>query len=110
MTVNHEKATTIIQNKQINFRLSATQLEKLTFSAHQVGLSPSKYAKQRALDSPLVEPKISADQVAQIHFQLAKIGNNLNQLTRLAHQGYPLELGALTDLKNEVTKVWQRLS
>lgn len=108
--VQPKKAPELKQSRQIHFRLSEVQFEKLQFSAAQVGQSASNYAKQRALKTPLIYPKFSPETAQQLTYQLAKIGNNLNQLTRLANLGYPVASDDLWKLRQEVTKLWQQLN
>jgi len=95
---------------QINVRVDETELEKLRYSADTLGLSVGRYVKQVALAAPLVQPKLSpAIQQAAIR-ELAGLANNLNQLTRLAHQtGSMPEQQTLQQLRKEVAALWQQL-
>ena len=44
-----------------------------------------------------------------IKIELKRIGNNLNQLTRLCNEG-KINAIVLEDLKSEVSKIWQLLN
>ena len=44
-----------------------------------------------------------------VKIELKRIGNNLNQLTRLCNEGKINAIG-LEDLKSEVSKIWQLLN
>ncbi|KZU21369.1 mobilization protein [Lactiplantibacillus plantarum] len=97
------------QTRQIHYRLSELEYRKLVTSASQIGLSTSAYAKQLALRSKLIEPKFSHEDAVQLNLALARIGNNLNQLTKQANQGYYVEPEEVRALRSEVNAVWQQL-
>lgn len=68
-------------------RLHDSELQKLTLKAESYNLSNARYIRQviadlpppieRVKDLPKIDPKLIT--------QIASIGNNINQLTRLAH-------------------------
>lgn len=97
------------QTRQIHYRLSELEYQKLVTSASQIGLSTSAYAKQLALRSKLIEPKFNHDDAVQLNLALARIGNNLNQLTKQANQGYYVKPEEVRNLKSEVNALWQQL-
>lgn len=97
------------QTRQIHYRLSETEYQKLATSASQIGLSTSAYAKQLALRSKLIEPKFNHEDAVQLNLALARIGNNLNQLTKQANQGYYVEPENVHSLRDEVNALWQQL-
>ena len=49
------------------------------------------------------------EDIAPVLTELRRIGNNLNQLTRLCHEGKIISL-ELESLKKEVSRVWQLLN
>lgn len=97
------------QTRQIHYRLSELEYQKLATSASQIGLSTSAYAKQLALRSKLIEPKFNHEDAVQLNLALARIGNNLNQLTKQANQGYYVEPENVRSLRDEVNALWQQL-
>lgn len=68
-------------------RLNDSELQKLTLKAESYNLSNARYIRQiiadlpppieRVRDLPKIDPKLIS--------QIASIGNNINQLTKLAH-------------------------
>ncbi|MCT3569247.1 MULTISPECIES: plasmid mobilization protein [Levilactobacillus] len=94
---------------QINIRLSDTELEKVKLSAEVLGLSVGKYAKQVLLKSKLVKPQLPAQSQQAMIRQLAGMANNLNQLTKLAHESKAIDSHAIDSLRQEVNALWQQL-
>lgn len=43
------------------------------------------------------------------YYELNRIGNNLNQITKMAHQG-SINVFGLEEMKEEVSKIWQLLN
>lgn len=97
------------QTRQIHYRLSEVEYQKLATSASQIGLSTSAYAKKLALRSKLVEPKFNHDDAVQLNLALARIGNNLNQLAKRANTDNPIALADVNALRSEVNQLWQQL-
>jgi len=97
------------QTRQIHYRLSELEYQKLATSANQIGLSTSAYAKKLALRSKLVEPKFNHDDAVQLNLALARIGNNLNQLAKRANADNPIALANVNALRSEVNQLWQQL-
>ncbi|MFT8774853.1 plasmid mobilization protein [Leuconostoc pseudomesenteroides] len=98
------------QIRQIHYRLTELEYQKLANSASQYGVSPSKYAKKLALKSRLVKPTFSHENAVKLNLSLNHIGNNLNQLTRHANQTGDLPtLKALQSIQSEVHQLWQQL-
>jgi hypothetical protein len=67
----------------LKFRCSMEELLKLDIKALQNGMSLSDYVRRAALGLKL-EPRNR--QRDELIYELNRIGNNLNQLTKLAHQ------------------------
>ena len=60
----------------------------------------------------LLKRKITITNIPDLYdvkIELKRIGNNLNQLTRLCNEGKINAIG-LEDLKSEVSKIWQLLN
>ena len=74
-------------NKQINFRVSEKDYN---------------YIKRQS-------EKANIDGLDDATRELAKIGNNLNQLTRLCHQGVITCLD-LSEIREQVKHIWQLLN
>ncbi|OAU09704.1 MobC family plasmid mobilization relaxosome protein [Lacticaseibacillus rhamnosus] len=98
--------------KQINFRLSDEDFQKLTASALTMGMTPSAYAKSLAVKSQLVKPKFDHETGVQVNFALRRLGTNLNQLARKANFGdlSPLQAKQLGEIRKAVNDIWRQLS
>lgn len=79
--------------KATSIRLSDDELAVLRDRAAQCGMTPSAWCRMVSLDQV---PRCTSDQ--ETVRQLRLIGHNLNQLTKLAHQGQFDEVAA-EDLK-----------
>jgi hypothetical protein len=71
------------KTKRINLRVTEKEYQKIVGKAKKANLSISRYVSLSALDKEI----IFFDDIKEMNHQLSKIGNNLNQLTVLAHQG-----------------------
>ncbi|WP_203634031.1 MULTISPECIES: MobC family plasmid mobilization relaxosome protein [Lacticaseibacillus] len=98
--------------KQVNFRLSAADFEKLTASASTLGMTPSAYAKSLAVKARLVRPKFDHATGVAVNLALRRLGTNLNQLARKANAGdlSPLQAEQMAEIRKAVNEIWQRLS
>ncbi|WP_203634082.1 MobC family plasmid mobilization relaxosome protein [Lacticaseibacillus suibinensis] len=98
--------------KQINFRLSDEDFQKLTASAVTLGMTPSAYAKSLAVKSRLMRPKFDHETGVQVNLALRRLGTNLNQLARKANAGdlSPLQAEQLAEIRKAVNEIWRQLS
>jgi hypothetical protein len=82
------------RSRQLNLSLSTCELEDIKKRAHALGMRPSHFGRALLLDNNRLptthnEPVNNAWRL--IHNQLARLGNNLNQMVRHLHQtGDPL--------------------
>lgn len=97
-------------SRQINFRVSEQDYLKLSQSAKTLNMSMPAFVKKKAQGARIVAPKIGAKEAQELARQLAKIGGNLNQLTKHANQGDNVPAQALQELQSEVAKIWQQLT
>ena len=97
-------------SRQINFRVSEQDYLKLSQSAKTLNMSVPAFVKKKAQGARIVAPKIGAKEAQELTRQLAKIGGNLNQLTKHANQGGNVPAQALQELQSEVEHIWQRLT
>ncbi|WP_125583026.1 plasmid mobilization protein [Lacticaseibacillus suibinensis] len=98
--------------KQINFRLSDENFQKLTASAVTLGMTPSAYAKSLAVKARLVRPKFDHKTGVQVNLALRRLGTNLNQLSRKANAGdlSPLQADQLAEIRKAANEIWRQLS
>lgn len=71
--------------KTYPLRLSPLERKKLESKAAEAGLKLSEYIRQKSLSDTTLATKEAAINIL-IYRELGRIGNNLNQLTKLAHQ------------------------
>ena len=98
--------------KDIKFstRMAAEDREKIKALAEKSGMSMSNYVTACCLGQQIVV----IDGLKEVLKELRSIGNNLNQLTTLAHMGRVsvVDLGgtvqALTEIRNTVREITER--
>lgn len=94
------------KSKQINFRVSEKDYNKILQRVEKSNLSLTSYFLTLALDGRIIVVEGLAEMIAELN----KIGNNLNQITRLFHQGiYPSDVEFMK-LKVQVRDIWQSLN
>lgn len=98
--------------KQISFRVSEQEYEKLKQSAETLNMSVPKFVKSKAENSRLVRPKFSADLQKGIAIDLSKLSSNANQIARVVNTKYVEHddlLRNIESLRKEVNQLWQLL-
>ena len=94
------------KSKQINFRVSEKDYAKILKRIEKTNTNITGYFLTLALDGKIIVVEGLAETITELN----RIGNNLNQITRLFHQGiYPSGMEFLK-LKSEVSRVWQSLN
>ena len=98
--------------KQISFRVSEDEYEKLKQSAETLNMSVPAFVKKKAEGSRLVTPKFDKDTRQAIVRDLSGIANNTNQIAKVLNTKYVNEQDLnrnLQALRNEVNQLWQQL-
>ena len=99
-----------MKDRRKTIRMSKEEEKRVLLSLEDTGLNFSDYVRKAINDHPVIV--ISG--IRDLRMQVAKIGNNLNQLTMLAHEGRItsvnlaecLEMLQLTyDKLNEISEV-----
>lgn len=98
------------EDKQINFRVSEDEYQKLKTIADSFGMSISAYCKSRSKNSKLVAPKIDYKGAIEITLELRRIGTNVNQIAKHVNSGKNVTEGQLDALQGELNNIWQLLS
>lgn len=93
-----------MKSKFIGFRISEINYNKIQSKAKKANLNISQYVSLSALDKDI----FMFDDIKEMNRQLAKMGNNLNQLTLLAHQGRIKEVD-LSKNSEELSKILDKL-
>ncbi|TPR41216.1 plasmid mobilization relaxosome protein MobC [Apilactobacillus micheneri] len=96
--------------KQVNVSLNDAEFAALNFLALEHNTKRSTILKNLINHHQLKEPKMMPQQALEINHQLKKMGNNLNQLTKLAHQNGQMEsLSPLYEMRDELNQICQQL-
>ncbi len=97
---------------QILVRFSQEELSIIKVKAEKAGLTEASFLRESALGKKIVAPSFSQEEEKIIKRQIKGIGNNLNQLTKLAHErkikGDGL-VGKIDCFKEVTEKLWQLL-
>lgn len=72
--------------KQISFRVSESEYEKLRSSAETLNMSVPNFVKKKAQGSRLVAPKFDKETRQSIAKDLSKLGANVNQIAKYCNQ------------------------
>ena len=86
-------------------RVTESEYKKIESKAKKAKMNISQYVSLSALDRDIV---VFEDLKELIH-HLAKVGNNLNQITTLAHRG-KVKAVDLSSGKKVVEEIWQLLN
>ena len=93
------------KNRHFNFRVNEKEYNKIKSKIEKSKLNTSEYLLRTAIDKDI----IVIDGLEEIIMQLRKIGNNINQLTKLCNQGRITNVN-LEDVKEEMKNIWQLLN
>ena len=93
------------KNRHFNFRVNEKEYNKIKSKIEKSKLNTSEYLLRTAMDKGI----IVVDGLKEIIIQLRKIGNNINQLTKLCNQGRLTNIN-LEDVKKEMNSIWQLLN
>lgn len=91
--------------KQMVIRMSDDQHERIKKKVAASGLKQQDYLLRAILNKPIV----NTDGLREFSAQLKNIGNNLNQLTRLANMGFPINSSELAEIRKELNNLWLSL-
>ena len=89
----------------LSCRVTPEQREMIEEKAYSSYRTPSMYLRDCALDKKIVV----INGIDELAFELRKIGNNLNQLTRAVNSGFAYEVD-LRETREEVARIWQSLN
>ena len=106
--------------KQISFRVSESEYEKLRSSAETLNMSVPSFVKKKAQGSRLVAPKLDKETRQSIVKDLGSMGANVNQIAKwfnqhkeqavnLPEQKYDDLIKQFDDFKKELHEIWQQL-
>lgn len=93
------------KNKHFNFRVNEKEYNKIKSKIEKSKLNTSEYLLKTAMDKEIVV----INGLEEVITQLRKIGNNINQLTKLSNQGSITNVD-LENVKEELKNIWQLLN
>lgn len=102
--------------KQISFRVSESEFEKLKRSAETFQMSVPAFVKSKAQGTKLVTPNVDRAGAIEIAKQLRAIGTNVNQMARATNTAEVNPATAanltaeLTKVQKELNALWQQLN
>jgi len=91
------------RDKQLKFFVSDSELEQIKNKVIASNLSQSDFLRKSALNKEIVV----IDGIRELAIQIKKIGTNLNQITKLAHQSRVGNVSAeMEQIHKELNEVW----
>ena len=94
-----------IKDKNYAFRVSEKDLDTIKNKAKKAKMTVTDYITQSALGKEIVV----IDGLPQIITELKRIGNNLNQLTMLSHQGV-INTVNLDEIEESLTAIYWKIN
>ena len=107
MTLNLNSEARRKENRQIKFRVSDDEFERLEQLAKPFQMSVPAFCKMKAEGAEMLLPKINSETANDIAKQLRGIGNNVNQLAKKANQGDLVADSELELVRKELHDIWQ---
>lgn len=104
------------ERKQIKFRVTEQEYERLEQMAETLNTSVPMLAKKATEKKRIKPPRIDRRGAVEIAKELRAIGTNINQITRAVNTKELIDydignalLDELDDLRNEMGNLWQQL-
>ena len=92
------------KDKKINIRLSEKEKNIIEVKAKKLNMTITKFI----ISSCLKDKIVIVNELDKVGTELRRVGNNINQLTRLANKKI-ITVIDLKELRMEVNNVWQLL-
>lgn len=92
------------KDNKINIRLTESEKKKIKEKAKKCSMTISKFI----ISSCLKDKIVIVNGLDKVNIELRRIGNNINQLTRLANEKI-ITVVDLKELRMEVNNIWQLL-
>lgn len=94
-----------LKTEYIRARVTEKEKEKIINKAKKANMNVSHYISLASLEKDI----IVFEELKEFTKQLSKVGNNLNQITMLAHQGKVTFID-LSSIEKVVSEIWQLLN
>ena len=98
------------ENKQINFRVSEQEYQRLEQIANNLGMTVPTFCKKKAQGSKMKSPKIDRQGAIQIASELRRIGVNVNQMAKYLNSGESASERQIKALQKELNDIWRQLN
>lgn len=105
------------ENKQIKFRVTSEEFERLKQMADMNNMSVPKLAKLRAQNTLIKPPAIDRQGAIEIAKAMRPVGVNINQIAKQINENNEMNeqlanalLQELNSFRNELNEIWQLLS
>ncbi|MGQ3740481.1 MobC family plasmid mobilization relaxosome protein [Bacillus sp. Fil] len=106
-----------LEPKQIKFRVTENEFERLTLMADNVGMSVPAFVKAKAHGMRVRQPKIDRQGALEIARELRKMGTNLNQIARWCNKRTEVSEEEckrlhvnVEEIRKRLEQAWQPLS
>ena len=102
--------------KQISFRVSESEYEKLRSSAETLNMTVPAFVKKKAQGARLVAPKLDQATRQSIAKDLSMLGANANQIAKYCNQhqheapNYEALERNISELRERLDEIWQQLN
>ena len=106
--VTMKKKANRVDSKQISFRVSEQEYEKIKYMAEQKNISVAAYSKAKVQGIRLKQPLVDKEGAVLIARELRRIGVNVNQIAKVLNSGENANMSEIEGLQEELTKVWQQ--
>ena len=94
----------MFKDKKINIRLTEKEKSRIESKAKKLNMTITKFI----ISSCLKDKIVIVNGLDKVDTELRRIGNNINQLTRLANEKI-ITVIDLKELRMEVNNIWQLL-
>lgn len=106
-----------LEPKQIKFRVTEDEFERLTLMADNLGMSVPAFVKAKAHGVRVRQPKIDRQGALEIARELRRVGTNINQIARWCNKRTEvseeemkrLQIN-LAEIRKRLDQSWQQLS
>jgi len=81
-----KKEFTALKIIQVDVRMTVDDYSKVSVNAETIGLSIAEYIRRRIAEKSLPKKKVSPSD-RKLFVELSRVGNNLNQIAKVANSG-----------------------
>ena len=92
--------------KNISFFVSEEEYNALQIKLKSSKMKQSDFIRLSVMDKQI----INVEGIQELTVELKRIGNNINQLTRLAHEGKINGAYEIVEAQKELKEIWQLLN